>query len=275
MLRRYALPAWLRGRPGRSDEAFYVACTAHGAHVLEPGLVLLRGAVCTAEQRSLAAACWAAGCGRANPEHSFFSADGALNGPKARRGRVFDACEHFTGGLGARLMAGCDGWVREARATDAAMPQHTPTHLLMLYYRSGGTLGFHRDEQANDGTGDEPVVSLTLGASADLALRHEHTDPARVLTLHSGDVLLFGGPCRRMLHAVAATHGVADGVLPEAAGAGARLSLTLRHAPEVCGHEHLYRTFRPETDDVRRAPTGDERLLGEEEARRRLRRMVE
>ena len=248
---------------------------AHGAgvHVLEPGLALLRGAVGSAAQREVAAACWSAG--RRHRKHSFFDADGALNGPKATRGRAFDACERF-GPLGARLVASCGDWVRAARAADPFMPAHTASHLLLLYYRAGGTLGFHRDEQANDGTGEEPVVSLSRGASADFALRHRHSEPARVVTLHSGDVLLFGGPCRRLLHAVVATHSSeGGGILPDAAGADARLSLTLRHAPEVRGHEHLYQTFLPQLDDERRERTGDEALLGRDEARRRLRRMTE
>merc|ERR1712226_1285294 len=114
------------------------------------------------------------------------------------------------------------------------MPRHEASHLLLLYYMQGGTLGFHRDEQANDGTGQEPVVNLTLGGDIDFAFRHHHADVARVVTLRSGDVILFGGPCRKILHAVVATRGVPDNVLPPAAGNG-RLSFTLRHAPEVLG----------------------------------------
>ena len=47
----------------------------------------------------------------------------------------------------------------------------------------------------------------------------------------------------------------------------------MRHAPEVRGHEHLYRTFRPQAEDPKREATGDERLLGAKEAQRRLERM--
>ena len=272
----YALPSWCK-RPGRAIEAVHVhaesSCT-----VLEPGLVLLRQALGTQEQRALATECWAAGSGLRNPNHSFFLPDDpmSLNGPKALRGRIFDACDRFPE-LGSRVAATCHEWVAAARAADDAMPAHTASHLLLLYYRAAnGTLGFHRDEQANDGTGDEPVVSLSLGASADFAVRHCHSEPARVLTLRSGDVLLFGGPCRKLLHAVVATRPAeaADDILPAAAGRDARMSLTLRHAPEVCGHEHLYSTFRPQPDDPRRETTGDERLLGAEEAHRRLKRMA-
>ncbi|CAK0903709.1 unnamed protein product [Prorocentrum cordatum] len=245
----YRLPEQLRGRPGRSDQAVQVDLSSvpqrGGAAVLEPGLVVLRGALDAAEQRRLGSEAWAAGCGQRNPAHTFFEADGSLRGPRGTRGRIFDACLRFGPRLTGLLLPACAAWVSRARALDASMPGHEASHLLMLYYPEGGTLGFHRDEQANDGTGDEPVVNLSLG----------------VLTLRSGDVVLFGGPCRRLLHAVVATRRAPAGeeVLPDAA-AGGRLSFTLRHAPEVLGKEHLYADFRP---GERRGPTGDEQLLGQ------------
>jgi hypothetical protein len=63
--------------------------------LVEPGLVLLRGVVGRADQQRVARDAWEAGNIRALPEHSFFTEDGALNGPKAKRGRIFDACERF------------------------------------------------------------------------------------------------------------------------------------------------------------------------------------
>ena len=192
----YQLPQWLRGRPGRSDEAalLHVDAAPGQAVALEPGLVFLRRAVDTAEQRRLAAEIWATGSGRRGAQHGFFRSDGQLSGPKGQRGRIFDAADRFPA-LADLLLPACRRWVAVAQATDPAMPSHTATHLLLLYYRAGGTLGFHRDEQANDGTGDEPVVSLSLGGEADFAWRREHSEAAKVLTLRSGDVLLFGDTC--------------------------------------------------------------------------------
>lgn len=238
--------------------------------VLEPGLVVLREATSRPAQVQLAAEAWAAGCGRHRAEHSFFEDDGSLRGPKGSRGRIFDACANFHARLREALLPACAGWVRRARAADAAMPPHEASHLLLLYYRDGGTLGFHRDEQANDGSGEEPVVNLSIGGEIDFAFRHEHGDDARVVTLRSGDVVLFGGPCRKLLHAVLATRGARSGDVMPREAAGGRLSFTLRHATEVLGQEHLYRHFRPEEDDPKRKPTGDEVLLGRAEAQRRL-----
>ncbi|CAK0903710.1 unnamed protein product [Prorocentrum cordatum] len=173
----YRLPEQLRGRPGRSDQAVQVDLSSvpqrGGAAVLEPGLVVLRGALDAAEQRRLGSEAWAAGCGQRNPAHTFFEADGSLRGPRGTRGRIFDACLRFGPRLTGLLLPACAAWVSRARALDASMPGHEASHLLMLYYPEGGTLGFHRDEQANDGTGDEPVVNLSLGGEMDFAVRHQ------------------------------------------------------------------------------------------------------
>ncbi|CAE8741962.1 unnamed protein product [Polarella glacialis] len=273
----YTLPPWLRGRPGRNDRAVHLrAEDGPAAVVLEPGLVVLRQALSREEQVALAAEAWDFGARTVGPSdpsgHGFFEEDGGLRGPMGSRGRIFEACCKLPSRLSESLLKASASWVRCARAADATMPKHEASHLLLLYYRVGGTLGFHRDEQANDGTGAEPVVNLSLGAEIDFALRHEHSDVARVVTLRSGDVLLFGGPCRRLLHAVAATRAVPDTVLPADAGDG-RLSFTLRHAPEVTGHEYLYADFRPQPEDPKRKLTGDELLLGSDEAQRRLRKM--
>eukprot|EP00929_Paragymnodinium_shiwhaense_P066155 TRINITY_DN33150_c0_g1_i2.p1 TRINITY_DN33150_c0_g1~~TRINITY_DN33150_c0_g1_i2.p1 ORF type:complete len:322 (+),score=68.34 TRINITY_DN33150_c0_g1_i2:117-1082(+) len=265
----YAMPAWACRRPERNASAVRLvlptprvpeaeesaeAAAAANVVVLEPGLVVIRRALAKTSQQALAAEAWAEGAGERRPEHRFFEDDGTLRGPKA--------CEH---------------WVARARAADPSMPKHEASHLLLLYYRLGGTLGFHRDEQANDGTGDEPVVNLSLGAEVDFAYRHCHSDVAKVVTLESGDVILFGGPCRRLLHAVLDTRPPSaedlSDILPADAGCG-RLSFTLRHAPEVLGFEHLYADFRPQSDDPKRRVTGDEVLLGESEAQKRLKDMT-
>ena len=84
-------------------------------------------------------------------------------------------------------------------------------------------MGAHqdRDEQAIDA----PVVSVSLGDEA--LFRFGGTSrkgPTQSLRLISGDVLVFGGPARRMFHGIDRVH---TGSSTLVAGGG-RLNLTLR-----------------------------------------------
>jgi hypothetical protein len=106
-------------------------------------------------------------------------------------------------------------------------------------------MGFHRDNSENDGAGDFPVVSLTIGNSSIFSLKHERDMPAIDLVLLSGDAVLFGGPCRQMLHAVTEVHqGTAPDWLPEPFR-NSRLNFTFRHAPEILGDEKRFQYFKP------------------------------
>merc|ERR1712217_72666 len=122
--------------------------------------------------------------------------------------------------------------VHEAQTQDPHMPDMVPTHLLLLYYASDRGMGWHRDDDENDGIGDEPVVSLSVGDSCNFAIRHDPWDEARVVRLDSGDAILFGGPCRHILHAVTAVH---VRTAPSGMPAPGRFNLTYRSAPNILG----------------------------------------
>jgi alkylated DNA repair dioxygenase AlkB len=87
----------------------------------------------------------------------------------------------------------CNEAVTVARATDPSMPEMTCTHLLLNMYTTSDGLAWHRDVYENDGKSDHPVVNICVGASCKFGLRHDDEDPERVVTLRSGDCLLFGG----------------------------------------------------------------------------------
>jgi hypothetical protein len=117
---------------------------------------------------------------------------------------------------------------------------------------------------AQDGQSECPVVSVSLGNSCDFLYRDETKDDALKVVLRSGDVLLFGGPSRHILHSVSTVHEdtcspellevqrrALAGAPPKLDGDAAvidpsalkpprsfRLNLTFRHAPELLGQEH-------------------------------------
>lgn len=98
-----------------------------------------------------------------------------------------------------------------------------PECCLVNLYRAGARMGAHqdRDEQAIDA----PVVSVSLGDEA--LFRFGGTSrkgPTQSLRLISGDVLVFGGPARRMFHGIDRVH-IGSSTL---VAGGGRLNLTLR-----------------------------------------------
>eukprot|EP00581_Thalassiosira_minuscula_P013612 CAMPEP_0183723966 /NCGR_PEP_ID=MMETSP0737-20130205/16851_1 /TAXON_ID=385413 /ORGANISM="Thalassiosira miniscula, Strain CCMP1093" /LENGTH=199 /DNA_ID=CAMNT_0025954401 /DNA_START=158 /DNA_END=758 /DNA_ORIENTATION=+ len=132
-----------------------------------------------------------------------------------------------------------------ACAADPSMPAVLPsTHALVLYYATQRGLGEHRDDGPNDGSSDQPVISFNLGKAVDFSVRHEKSDDNAGFVWNGGNAILFGGPCRRILHSVAkiypktnplVAHGLED----------VRLNLTLRYAPEILGKEDKYKFFKP------------------------------
>lgn len=104
------------------------------------------------------------------------------------------------------------------------------------------------------------MVSISLGNSCDFLYRQDAKEAARKIVLQSGDILLFGGCSRHMLHTVPVVHLrtcppplqelhlSALAAEHEGEGEGAcslipapscfRINLTFRHAPELLGREH-------------------------------------
>ena len=157
--------------------------------------------------------------------------------------------------------------VQVARDIDHEMPTMTCTHLLLNYYTSNAGLVWvrnklsakmitsginfiecpylqkHRDIYENDGKSDHPVVNLCVGASCKFGVRLDSGEE-KVLTLRSGDCLVFGGPSRFIEHAVLEvnlddTPSWMDNLMEPC-----RFSFTFRDAPEVIGREEEFKYFK-------------------------------
>ena len=220
--------------------------------VIEPGLVILRGFVDDDACRRIARMAKVTGSvdRREDGFYSVCPASGqrTLNTGEAR-GRLYDRAERFAPfGVLPRAAAA----VAAARRADPAMPPMACSHVLLNMYVSSEGLAWHRDIYENDGRSDRPVVNLSVGAACVFGFKHRDTDEERTVTLRSGDVLLFGGPCRLIKHAVL------DVDLRDCpawmAADPCRFSFTFRDSPEVLGREEEFRYFRVK-----------EHLLGQEE----------
>lgn len=91
--------------------------------------------------------------------------------------------------------------IAKSAARCAGYSEFEPDVCLINRYEPGSSMGLHQDRDEKDFT--QPIVSVSLGLSIRFriggTLRHGAT---RGVTLHHGDVLVFGGPARHAFHGV-------------------------------------------------------------------------
>ena len=100
-----------------------------------------------------------------------------------------------------------------------------PDASIVNFYDRHATLGLHQDGVETSGS---PVVTISLGDDCVFRLGNNDrpTRPWHDLRLHSGDLLVFGGPARPAFHGVVRIHpGTAP---PELGMKGGRISITVR-----------------------------------------------
>ncbi|MDE1905663.1 MAG: DNA oxidative demethylase AlkB [Rhodospirillales bacterium] len=112
----------------------------------------------------------------------------------------------------------------ERAAAAGGFAGFAPDMALINRYEPGAGMSLHQDIDEQDFSA--PIVSVSLGLPAVFLWGglSRAEKPAR-LTLHSGDVLVWGGPARKFFHGVAPVKAGAH----ELTGA-ARLNLTFRRA---------------------------------------------
>ena len=121
----------------------------------------------------------------------------------------------------ARIGADC--------ARESGFADYAADACLINIYEACGKLNLHRDYDEADFRW--PVVSFSLGADAEFLLGgFKRTDPAQRLILHSGDVLVFGGPSRLRYHGVRKIFPGTSPIDHPALPLGGRINLTLRRA---------------------------------------------
>jgi alkylated DNA repair protein (DNA oxidative demethylase) len=107
----------------------------------------------------------------------------------------------------------------------AAGERYRPDAVIANLYRSEARLGLHQDAEEPS---DAPVVTISLGDSClfRIAGVDRRTAPFTDIELHSGDLLVFGGPSRRVYHGVPKVY---DATAPAGLGLPpGRLSITVR-----------------------------------------------
>jgi alkylated DNA repair protein (DNA oxidative demethylase) len=103
--------------------------------------------------------------------------------------------------------------------------RYAPDAAIVNLYAPGAHLGLHQDGEEPSAA---PVVTMSLGDTCTFRLAgvDRRTAPFTDVELQSGDLLVFGGPNRRIFHGVPK---VAPGTAPEGLGLPpGRLSITVR-----------------------------------------------
>ena len=102
---------------------------------------------------------------------------------------------------------------------------YAPDAAILNLYEPGAHLGLHQDGEEPS---DAPVVTISLGDSCSFRLAgvDRRSGPFTDVELRSGDLLVFGGPTRRIYHGVPRVH---PATAPEGLGLPpGRLSITVR-----------------------------------------------
>lgn len=181
------------------------------AEVLAPGLVCLRRAIDLDTQTWLAEQAFILGEGGEGRQGFYDTIPGDTPGDapvlrlnQGTRGRVILPTDAFPDKL-AQIVHDC---VKCAQLADSPthVPDMNPTTALVNFYKEGAQFKWHRDsedpEHARHDTGP-PIVSFTVGLSADFSYKRRFEDAGHdTVRLNSGDVLLFGGPARMIVHSV-------------------------------------------------------------------------
>jgi DNA oxidative demethylase len=108
---------------------------------------------------------------------------------------------------------------------DHAEHDGAPDVCLINYYDAQARMGPHQDR--DEISFDAPILSVSLGDSCRFRYGGDtRAGPSETLRLDSGDILVFGGPARKMFHGV-------DKILPGTStllSPPGRINLTLRRA---------------------------------------------
>lgn len=128
--------------------------------------------------------------------------------------------------LPADLAALAQAAVAAAYGTSsAAASTYAPDAAIVNLYAPGARLGLHQDGEEPS---DAPVVTISLGDTCTFRLAGvvRRTAPFTDVELRSGDLLVFGGPTRRIYHGIPK---VLPNTAPEDLGLPpGRLSITVR-----------------------------------------------
>jgi len=198
--------------------------------VLQDGLVHLSQIIDLDTQQYIYDKVFEIGAGSDKEGGGFYSLNGsALKLNMGKRGRVIEPMDLFP----PKFKELCDFYLTKAMSVDPTVPTNDVNTLLINFYSPGGTFKWHKDSEdpnlIREGKG-KPIISFSIGLTADFCYKNHYEDSSySTVKLQSGDVLIFGGPSRMIVHSVQQIypHTMPVGLRMRQSGEG-RLNLTFR-----------------------------------------------
>jgi len=130
--------------------------------------------------------------------------DGTMTLNQGSRGRVIKSANLFP----EKFRNLCSLYAAKARELDPTIPVMNPDTVLINYYNEKAHFKWHMDSEdpilrkANEG---KPIVSISVGLTGIFNYKARHDDlEHKTVRLSSGDVLVFGGPSRMIVHSIEA-----------------------------------------------------------------------
>ncbi|CAN1161381.1 Alpha-ketoglutarate-dependent dioxygenase AlkB homolog [Linum perenne] len=93
---------------------------------------------------------------------------------------------------------------RTRKPPNDVLPSMSPSICIANFYTKSGRLGLHQDKAESPESLRKglPVVSFSIGDSAEFLYSERRDDASEKVLLESGDVLIFGGRSRNIFHGV-------------------------------------------------------------------------
>eukprot|EP00760_Papus_ankaliazontas_P029901 PhM_4_TR4519/c0_g1_i2/m.58688 len=208
--------------------------TGPQVNVLRPGLVFIKHAMSRDVQQHFTTAAERLGAMMFGPDRScgwWCRRANATSEPELNNGD-FGQMQENIASFPPQFDELCQTFLGVARGNDATLPEMHPTYVLLNYYLpTSGGMYWHRDnskgelESARRGI---PVVSFSVGDACVFSYRQEQSDPIQEVLLESGDVLVFGGPSRLILHSVTKVYGGSAPKWLRREVPGGRINMTFR-----------------------------------------------
>jgi len=179
-----------------------------------------------------------------SPCFELFDKNGEYNYPdnkgnkKGRCFRKIDECP-------ASMLAKTKEIKRVMEERSATFVYKDFTHVLLNAYPSSVGMAWHQDDTgSHDGDAAAPVYTLSLGNSAVFVYRTFKKDVDHIVKLNSGDLLVFGGSMRRMVHCLR------EVIVDSFEGCNLRYNLTFRTCSTLSDEE--YANAQTEAYNIRR-----------------------